>query len=81
MTSDNRLIGSKNIQWARELYAENQLHKQLLQDLITYIGASCEPTLGFVNHLIKMCDVINDMDESPVVYEWNIKQKELKDYE
>ena len=81
MTSNDRLIGSKNIQWARKLYKENELHKQLLQDLITYIGSGCEPTHGFITQLIRMCDTINDMDESPVLYEWNIKQKELKDYE
>ena len=84
MSSDNRLIGSKNIEWARKLYAENELHKQLLEELITFIGASAWDDVDFINQLIRMADYINDLEESPVEYEWlkdEKKQMELKDYE
>lgn len=84
MSSDNRLIGSKNIEWARKLYAENELHKQLLEELITFIGSSAWDDVDFINQLIRMADYINDLEESPVEYEWlkdEKKQMELKDYE
>ena len=84
MSSDNRLIGSKNIEWARKLYAENELHKQLLEELITIIGSSAWDDVDFINQLIRMADYINDLEESPVEYEWlkdEKKQMELKDYE
>ena len=70
MSSDNRLIGSKNIEWARKLYKENELHKQLLCDLITYIGASAFADEQFIKQLIHMADYINDLEGTPVVYEW-----------
>jgi len=77
-------IGKNNIEWARKLYAENELHKQLLEDLITYIGSSACGHESFIKQLIHMADYINDLEESPVKYEWHKKenkQTELKDYE